>query len=193
MAESKVPNLRKLRTDRLLSQSQLSAALGISSRTLLRWEAGDGEPGASDLLVLARFFKVSIDQLVSDLLPTDETGVLPKVSDLSGRQLDYWIAKARGLPAQMTDEGPVIYEPGFGQRPVANYCTDWAQGGPVIENNNVHISPVAIGGKFDGVPLTKPGWIARSDSQSRAAWGSTALEAAMRAYLIAEIGEQILA
>lgn len=187
-----LPNLKKLRTDRLLSQIQLGEAVGISSRTLMRWEAGQGEPGASELLQIARFFRVSIDQLVGDLLPEGSTGSLPKVVDLSGRQLDYWVARTRGLPAEMLEDGPVIYVPGEGQQPIPAYSTDLAHANPIMESMRMHLCAAPAGTTFDGEVKQQPGWIARCAESSRVAWGRTMLEAGMRAYLIFEIGDQVL-
>ncbi|PLC06368.1 hypothetical protein CY658_04865 [Variovorax sp. RO1] len=187
-----LPNLKKLRTDRLLSQIELGEAIGISSRTLMRWEAGQGEPGASELLQLARFFRVSIDQLVGDLLPPESTGELPRVADLSGRQLDYWVARTRGMPAEMLEDGPVVYVPGEGQMPVPAYSTDPSHANPIMESMGMHLCPAASGATFDGEVKQQPGWIARCAESSRAAWGRTMLEAGMRAYLLFEIGDQVL-
>lgn len=187
-----LPNLKKLRTDRLLSQIQLGEAIGISSRTLMRWEAGQGEPGASELLQIARFFRVSIDQLVGDLLPLESAGELPRVADLSGRQLDYWVARTRGLPAEMLEDGPVMYVPGEGQTPIPAYSTDPSYANPIMESMGMHLCPASSGATFDGEVKQQPGWIARCAESSRAAWGRTMLEAGMRAYLLFEIGDQVL-
>lgn len=187
-----LPNLKKLRTERLLSQIQLGEAIGISSRTLMRWEAGQGEPGASELLLIARFFGVSIDQLVGDLLPPESTGELPRVGDLSGRQLDYWVARSRGMPAEMLEDGPVMYVPGEGQQPIPAFSTDPSHANPIMESMGMHVCPAPTGFRFDGEVKQQPGWIARCAESSKAAWGRTMLEASMRAYLFFEIGDQVL-
>lgn len=193
MTGSSIPNLKRLRTERFLTQGQLGDAIGISRRTLIRWESGQGEPGPQQLRVLATFFGVSIDQLVGDLLPPDQIGALPNVRDFSRDQINYWIAKVRGLPVEIIESGPVLYEPGFGQRPVPAYCTDWAHGGPIIDRRDIRVEPIAAGSLFDGETLEVDGWVGRCADHPIAAWGSSKLEAAMRAYLIAEVGQQILA
>jgi transcriptional regulator with XRE-family HTH domain len=188
-----ISNLRKLRTERFLTQAQLAETLGISKRTLIRWEDGQGEPGASELMALARFYGISIDQLVGDLFPPEPTGAFLAVRHLSGDQLNYWVAKVRGLPVEMTDAGPVLYEPGVGQRPVPAYCADWAHAGPIIDLKNIQFDQNRAGEMFDGQPLLADSWVGRCADCSLAALGSTKLEAAMRAYLTAEVGPQILA
>jgi transcriptional regulator with XRE-family HTH domain len=193
MDGSSIPNLKRLRTERFLSQAQLGEAIGISRRTLIRWESGQGEPGPLQLRVLATFFGVSIDQLVGDLLPPDAPGALPKVRDLTRGQVNYWIAKVRGLPVEITEAGPVLYEPGFGQRPIPAYCTDWAHGGPIFDRRDIRLEPFPAGSRFDGETMEADVWVARCADHPVAAWGASKLEAAMRAYLVAEVGLQILA
>jgi transcriptional regulator with XRE-family HTH domain len=193
MDESTVINLKKLRVERRLTQEQVADAIGITKRTIIRWEAGHGEPGVSELRALASLYGVSIDQLVGELLESGGTGALPKVADLSGDQLNYWVARTRGIPAEMTDLGPVVYEPGFGQRPVPQYCTDFSHAGPIIREKRIHLSTIAAGECFDGRVLLTSGWIARCAACAMAAFGETELEAAMRAYLSLESGRHVMA
>jgi transcriptional regulator with XRE-family HTH domain len=192
MGTSRIPNLKKLRTERRLTQAQLGEAIGISARTLIRWEAGDGEPTATDLLAIARFFGTSIDQLVSDLTPEDAPSALPKVAELSGQQLDYWIAKAQGMAVEMTAEGPVLYEPGYGQRPVPRFSSDLSLANSLMQSKGVQIQSCLAGVRFDGVQRNQPGWIARCLNSSIACWGTTIPEAGMRAYLSSSVGVHVL-
>ncbi|QGW82913.1 helix-turn-helix domain-containing protein [Variovorax paradoxus] len=193
MDSKPILNLKKLRTERRITQEELGKALGITTRTLIRWEAGQGEPGISDLRALASYYQVSVDQLIGDLLGSGETGVLPKVADLSGDQLNYWVARAQGLSPEMTDHGPVVYEPGYGQRPVPAYCNDYVHGGPFIRLHRIHLLPLAAGEKFDGRVVAVDSWVARCAASPFASLGATDLEAAMRAYLLAEFGVHVLA
>jgi transcriptional regulator with XRE-family HTH domain len=191
MATSRVPNLRKLRTERLLSQPQLAEALGLSSRTILRWEAGDGEPAATELLALARFFSVSIDQLVSDLLPSESPTRKTKVSELSGEVLDYWVAKLQGQPVRMTGEGPRLLEDGKASQRVPAYGTDAALGEPLLQRKGVQIQSWHAGRKFDGIEHEVSGWVARCAEESAGCWGTTMLEAGLRAYLVSVAGHSV--
>ena len=159
MNESTVPNLRTLRTQRQLTQAQLGEALGVTSRTVMRWEIGEGEPGARELIAMARFFRISVDNLVGDL--TESRGPLPRVSDLIGNSLDYWVAKLQRLQPTMTDDGPVTYQPGHGQVRVPNFSTDWTAAGAIIERHVIHLNPVIAGTRFDGKTLDAPAWMAR--------------------------------
>lgn len=191
MGTSKIPNLQRLRTERRLTQPQLADAIGISKRTILRWEAGDGEPAASDLQALARFFGISIDQLVSELAPT-EFRALPKVADLSGPALDYWVAKVEGMAVEMAADGPVLYEPGYGQRPVPKFSSDLSLATSLMHKTGMQLQTLAAGAAFDGVPRPVAGWVARASACAVACWGVSIPEAAMRAHLTGKIGTHVL-
>ena len=190
MSDSTVPNLKTLRTKRQLTQAQLAEAMGITSRTVMRWEIGEGEPGAKELIAMARFFRVSVDELVGDLVEGNRA--LPKVADLVGDALDYWVAKLQGLQPTMTDGGPVTHQPGEGQVRVPAFSTDWAAAGALIERHAIHLSTVAPGTPFDGRLLSTGAWLARCAERPYVQIGPTALVAAMRAYVSSELGPQVI-
>lgn len=56
--------LRELRTEKGLGQVELAAAIGVSKGVISLWENGLREPGMYSLMKLARFFNVSMDELV---------------------------------------------------------------------------------------------------------------------------------
>ena len=90
-----------------------------------------------------------------------------KTSDLAGKQLDYWAAKATGLP------------------PGPNYSSDWAAAGPLLEKERVMISPMP--GK---------GWIwcacvVSHTGNPRYQEGLTPLQAAMRALVVFKLGPEV--
>lgn len=57
-------NLKKLRTERQLTQEQLSELLGVSPQTVSRWEIGKVSPDISLLPVIAAYFNISVDDLL---------------------------------------------------------------------------------------------------------------------------------
>ena len=59
-------NLKLLRERMGLSQKDLSAKLGISNRTLQRYESGESEPTLSILINLSKIFDTSIDNIVGN-------------------------------------------------------------------------------------------------------------------------------
>lgn len=64
-------NLRMLRKELKLSQTEVAEKLGLGYYTLGKWEQGRAEPSANDLVRLADFFKVSTDFLLGRVDDTD--------------------------------------------------------------------------------------------------------------------------
>lgn len=69
--------LKKLREERGLSQYKLAEVLGVSQSAVGLWESGKREPNFTTLCIIADFFGVSADQLLShaprfpDVLPSE--------------------------------------------------------------------------------------------------------------------------
>ena len=57
-------NIKELREEKLLSQEQLAKALKISQSAIAKWELSKTEPTASMLLIVAKFFGVTVGQLL---------------------------------------------------------------------------------------------------------------------------------
>lgn len=57
-------NLRKLRTERNLSQQKLADAVGVSQQSINKYENGLAQPDLQMLMQLASFFHTSIDYLI---------------------------------------------------------------------------------------------------------------------------------
>ena len=57
-------NLRNLRKEKNLSQPKLAEALKVSKGMISFWENGKYEPTASNIIIVAEFFNVSIDDLL---------------------------------------------------------------------------------------------------------------------------------
>lgn len=56
--------LKQLRQSRDLTQKQIAELLDIAERNYRRYEAGEVNPVASNLIMLADYFDVSIDYLL---------------------------------------------------------------------------------------------------------------------------------
>lgn len=56
--------LKELRTKRGETQGQLSSAIGVSVKQIVRFEKGEQKPGLDNLWKLADHFGVTIDYLV---------------------------------------------------------------------------------------------------------------------------------
>lgn len=64
MNKSFAKNLRELRKENALRQSDLAKAVGVSARTVSFWESGERECDFNTLIKIAQFFKVSTDFLL---------------------------------------------------------------------------------------------------------------------------------
>lgn len=69
--------IRDLREDNNLTQEDLASQLGISKRTLLRYESGVSEPTISVLISLSLLFNVSVDYIIGtkDTTEIDEISI----------------------------------------------------------------------------------------------------------------------
>lgn len=57
-------NLKELRQERNLGQVDLAKEIGVSKGVISLWENGLREPNMYSLILLAKFFEVSIDELI---------------------------------------------------------------------------------------------------------------------------------
>lgn len=125
-----------------------------------------------------------------------------KVATLTGELLDYWVAKAQNICVHKNTEdwietGP-IYEHEIytrcldckreevGHELKYSPSTDWSQGGPIIEREGIRWQPM---------PNDKYiSWVSRAmenEGRFNAEYGSTLLEAAMRAFVTFKFGEEV--
>lgn len=69
-------NLKKLRTEKGLTQEELSKNLNINRATYAHYETGRREPDIETLKLLAKYFNVSVDYLLGN--SDDRTTLNPK-------------------------------------------------------------------------------------------------------------------
>jgi hypothetical protein len=125
-----------------------------------------------------------------------------KVSTATTNQLDWLVATCEGLPVNINSSDDIIARrlysltpdevaalprpkpyctvPGFGQ---AAFSSDWSQGGPIIERENIFLSPGSenmwpSARTADGMDT---GWVT----------GETKLIAAMRCYVASKMGDVV--
>lgn len=112
-----------------------------------------------------------------------------KVSELTGAELDYWVAKANGDNPRIEDgKCMVIVSPGAmaGNETYRFYfqpSSDWRLGGPIIEREKIGIEYRARQKQWFAM-------IELKDSLPRE-WGETCLIAAMRAYVSSKYGDSV--
>lgn len=56
--------LKNLRIEKNITQKELAEKLNTTLKTVSHWETGYTEPSVSQLIALADFYKVSLDELV---------------------------------------------------------------------------------------------------------------------------------
>lgn len=122
-----------------------------------------------------------------------------KTSELTGDQLDYWVARAEGHEKVVMRDGRPCMElseitpgmkPGFHLYiRVRNYSSDWYFGGPIIERERIKLMPT--------IPTAET-WHATKCSSVNLAdmivWrgkADTPLVAAMRCYVRSKFGDEV--
>jgi hypothetical protein len=109
-----------------------------------------------------------------------------KTSELQGAALDWAVAKCEGKGIEFDDPSdPWLTRGGIADQPLHSYTpsTDWAQGGPIIEREELLLScnwqrPYALKVFVDEKRVVQSN-------------GPTPLIAAMRCYVASKLGEEI--
>ena len=83
--------LRQLRNENALTQEQLAEQLGVSRRTISRWETGSNLPDLSILIELADFYGVGLRELLdgerkSEKMNTELEETVRKAADYSNEE-----------------------------------------------------------------------------------------------------------
>ena len=60
-------NMKTLRSDKKIGQSTLAEALNVSIKTISHWETGYSEPSIAQLVQIADFLDVTLDELVGKI------------------------------------------------------------------------------------------------------------------------------
>ena len=94
---------------------------------------------------------------------------MKKVSELTGAELDYWVAMAEEMDADIVVDG------GFSP----SRC--WHDGGPIIERFEITVRPSIMPGN---------GWVAYIDAGC-SFYAGAPLTAAMRAYVASKFGQEV--
>ena len=96
-----------------------------------------------------------------------------KTSELQGAALDWAVATALKLPPQY-----------FNGNLAPLFSSDWSQGGPIIERENICLS---VGLGDEGLMWAAYAGLARSKIQT----AKTPLIAAMRCYVASKLGDEV--
>ena len=60
-------NLKQIRKENHLSQEELAELLDVSRQAVSKWENGASDPSTSNLIALAKLFKISPEELLQDI------------------------------------------------------------------------------------------------------------------------------
>lgn len=105
-----------------------------------------------------------------------------KVSEATGKQLDWLVLKANRNTWQMGGEPTLA---------LMHYCTpstDWAQGGPIIEREGISTAPTTMLGM--GAIYAWMATIYVDDEEPWQMHGPTPLIAAMRTHVASKLGDE---
>ena len=105
--------LKELRRQKAITQEQLAEELGVSGRTVSRWETGSNMPDISLLTEIADFYDVSIPEIIDgerkSEMNEEVNEVAEKMSDYAGGEKESLVKNIR----QMSIVGAIaliIYE-----------------------------------------------------------------------------------
>lgn len=113
-----------------------------------------------------------------------------RVTDLSGAELDYWVAKADGREARINHGETEILLPQSEHRGIGNQwflfdpSVRWDKAGPIIEREKIALNIHADGTEWYA-------WFPMSKTLPRGYNGPTPLVAAMRAYVASKFGDEV--
>ena len=105
-----------------------------------------------------------------------------KTSELTGAALDWAVAKANQAA------GLFKSDPMLDCMRYFTSSTNWAQGGPIIERENIGVTPMTV---TVGDDRGKRHWFANHEDRADFQDGDTALVAAMRCYVASKLGDTV--
>jgi len=122
-----------------------------------------------------------------------------KTSDLTGTLLDYWTARAEGIPAEQLEiratgtlcvrNMPALEGYAIGMVQVLNYSTNWALTGPLVEKHEIDLAyavdPVRWEAEVQASAEGLRGWYTVTED------GDTPLIAICRAVVRAAFGDEV--
>jgi hypothetical protein len=125
-----------------------------------------------------------------------------KVEDLEGALLEYWVARAEGIPAetlviamapagdkQTCSQRSIIGGQEFRSR--LDYTSNWGSGGPIIERERINLEFMDQAGWLADLSEWNEGWMVEHLKDIAAQYGPTPLIAAMRAYVASKFGDAV--
>lgn len=110
--------LQRLRKEKGLSQEELADKLGVSRQAVSKWERGEASPDTDNLILLAKLYGVSIDELLrtdSDEIKDDDPVHEEEKNDEEAKNGDKVHIGFDGIHVEKND-GTYVHIDGFGIR-----------------------------------------------------------------------------
>ena len=94
--------LKELRREKGITQEQLAEELGVSGRTISRWETGSNMPDISLLVEIAGFFDVSIPEIIkgerkSEKMKEEDKEIAETMSDYAKTEKEKLVKSIRNM------------------------------------------------------------------------------------------------
>lgn len=94
--------LKELRREKGITQEELAEKLGVSGRTISRWETGSNMPDISLLVEIAEFFDVSIPEIIkgerkSENMQEEVKEVAETMSDYASAEKERLVKSVRNM------------------------------------------------------------------------------------------------
>lgn len=94
--------IKALRGQRKLTQEQLAEILGVSNRSVSRWENGVNMPDLDLLIELSKYFDVEIGEILNgerkcDVMDQKTEDTLRAVADYSSEEQKGWLKRIRAV------------------------------------------------------------------------------------------------
>ena len=107
--------LQELRKQKGLTQEELAEQLYVSRTAISKWESGRGYPNIESLKAIAKFFSVTVDELLSSdeiltIAEENQKQTEKHFRDLAFGLLDLCMSLLLFLPLFATSDGGVIYK-----------------------------------------------------------------------------------
>ena len=97
--------LQKLRKEKGYSQEHLAEALGISRQAVSKWERAEASPDTDNLILLARLYGVSLDELLSTDDDNDELKANNQANEEEKNTFLQWVEEHKDVELHVTREG----------------------------------------------------------------------------------------
>ena len=104
-----------------------------------------------------------------------------KTSELIGPALDWAVAKCEGVEYSLV----ILYDGIGNATDPCEFSTNWAQGGPIIEREEIELTLESPGLWHATIDLME------GDAMIESQYGNTPLVAAMRCYVASKLGDEV--